>query len=113
MRKIVLIIVLFISVATIVGAGFYAQHELQKEFPERAETKFVEIPQGRRARDIVQLLHEKNVIRSPLITLAYIWYSGNRQKLQAGEYQFDRPLTPIDVVKKLAGGGVYLHKFTV
>ena len=36
-----------------------------------------------------------------------------RYKLQAGEYLFDRPMTPVEVIKKIASGNVFLHKFTV
>ncbi len=45
--------------------------------------------------------------------LAYIFYTGTRNKLQAGEYLFDRPMTIPEVIGKLAGGSVVLHKFTV
>ena len=48
-----------------------------------------------------------------MITLAYIFYSGTKNKLQAGEYLFDRPMTIPEVVGKMASGSVVLHKFTI
>jgi len=44
---------------------------------------------------------------------AILAISGNRKKLQAGEYMFDRPMTLAEVFEKIANGRVYLHKFTV
>jgi UPF0755 protein len=45
--------------------------------------------------------------------MAYVLYKGIRHKLQAGEYQFDRPMTIPEVMDKIASGAVFLHKFTV
>jgi UPF0755 protein len=45
--------------------------------------------------------------------LALLVLTGNRGRLQAGEYMFDHPMSPNEVIDKLANGRVYLHKFTV
>jgi UPF0755 protein len=66
-----------------------------------------------RARDVAGFLEDRGVIRNRYLALAYILYSRNRNRLQAGEYLFDRPMTVPEVVDKLARGDVYLHKFTV
>src|ERR1051326_1385258 len=78
-----------------------------------AEGGVVEIPRGLGARGIVGLLEAKKVIRNRYGALAYIFYSGTRNKLQAGEYQFDHPMTIPEIIGKLASGSVVLHKFTV
>jgi UPF0755 protein len=39
--------------------------------------------------------------------------SGDRGKLQAGEYRFDKPASVREVLDKIAAGRVYLHKFIV
>src|SRR5258708_19876854 len=41
-----------------------------------------------------------------------MWMNGNARSLKAGEYRFDRPLTPLDVVDKLARGEVYVINVT-
>jgi UPF0755 protein len=53
------------------------------------------------------------VISNRYAALAYIFYTGTRNKLQAGEYLFDRSMTIPQVIDKLASGSVVLHKFTV
>src|SRR5580692_1987372 len=70
----------------------------------------VEIPHGLGARGIVGLLVEKKVISDRYAALAYIFYTGTRNKLQAGEYLFDHPMTIPDIIGKLASGTVVLHK---
>lgn len=77
-----------------------------------AEGGVVEIPHGFGAREVVGLLYERKVIPDQYAALAYISYSHSRNKLQAGEYLFDQPMTIPDIVAKLASGAVVVHKFT-
>src|SRR4030095_14762737 len=105
-----LLFALFILIlAGSAGAAVYIRDELRKPYPEPAAARFVEISDGMRARDVVWLPRDKNVIRNEYAAISYIWYSGNRHKLQAGEYLFDRPMTPIEVISRIAAGHVDLH----
>src|SRR5215510_9290131 len=113
MKKLLVTLFIILILAGLGGATFFVRSELQKPYPEPASARFVEIPHGMSARDLVGLLRDKNVIRSEYAAIAYIWYSGNRHTLQAGEYLFDRPMTPVEVISRIAAGNVYLHKFTV
>jgi UPF0755 protein len=111
MKKL-LVVLLILAILAIGGLGFYLQRELR--VPQTPPTGLmIDIPSGTGARGIVGLLQEKNVIANPYAALAYIFYTGNRHRLQAGEYLFDRPMTIPEVVDKLVSGAVYLHKFTV
>jgi UPF0755 protein len=95
-----------------VGFAFYVEHEWHTP-GSVAEGGIVEIPHGLGTREIVGLLHERKVIRNSNSALLYLFYSGTRHKLQAGEYLFDQPMTIPEVFAKLASGAVVLHKFTV
>jgi peptidoglycan lytic transglycosylase G len=109
--KTLLFLVLLLIVAT-AGLLVYARREW-RIVGSPAEGELVEIPYGLGARGIVGLLQDKKVIQNPNAAFAYILYSRNRNKLQAGEYLFDRAMTIPEVIDKLASGAVYLHKFTV
>src|SRR5947199_964193 len=106
-------ILLLITVATLAGAAMYIREELHKPYLGAPTSVVLEIPHGLRARDVVGLLEDRKVIQDRYIGLSYILYKGLRYKLQAGEYVFDRPMTPIEVITHIANGAVYLHKFTV
>ena len=105
------LVVVIAAVAALPAAGFYLQR--QWKAPGGPQTALIEIPQGARAREIVQILEEKGVIAHRYAALAYILYSGSRNRLQAGEYLFDRPMTIPEIVEKLRTGAVYLYRFTV
>ena len=107
-------LIVMLLVVILAGAGFVLYVGREWRVPgSPAEGGFVEIPQGLGARGIVQLLEEKKVIPDRFAALVYIFYRGNRNKLQAGEYQFDRSMTIPEILDKIASGAVYLHKFTI
>ena len=41
-----------------------------------------------------------------------LWQSGQARRLKAGEYRFDREMTPLEVLDKIARGDVYLLSLT-
>src|ERR1041385_4296345 len=109
--KRLLLVLSFIGVVIAAAAALYVRSEL--DAPGRNETTIVEIPRGLRAREVVDLLAHKNLIRNQYAALAYIFDSRTYNKLQAGEYMFDAHLTVRDIIRKMTSGEVYLHKFAV
>src|SRR3954465_6652007 len=98
MRKLIFCAFLFIVLFGAVAGSLYVRDELRTPYPQPANPVVVNIPAHFRARDVVGLLENKNVIHNQYVTLGYIFYSGLRKKLQAGEYLFDQPMTPSEVI---------------
>ena len=76
------------------------------------EEVFVEIPQGASVGAIARRLAEAGVVARPLVFRIAAWQQGAERQLKAGEYRFDRPVTPRQVVQKLVAGQVYLRPIT-
>jgi UPF0755 protein len=74
--------------------------------------QFVEIPPGSPVSVIGRRLTEAGVISDRAAFRYALWMTGESRRLQAGEYRFDRPMRPIEVVQKLARGDVYLRPIT-
>jgi UPF0755 protein len=91
----------------------YLQQQLGVPHTSAAAGKVFEVPPGLRAREVVKLLHDKDIIADENLALVYLAVSGKRKALKAGEYLFDKPMTIPEVVDRLSKGGVYLHRFTV
>ena len=77
------------------------------------DEQFVDIPPGlEHARDRRAAgRRRRRPRRRSRIALA-LWLSGEARRLQAGEYRFDHPMTPLDVIDKIARGDVYLVAIT-
>jgi UPF0755 protein len=74
--------------------------------------RFVEIPPGTSVAAIGYRLVEAGVIRDRLAYRYALWRTGAGRDLKAGEYRFDRPMTPIEVVRTIQRGEVYLRPVT-
>ena len=70
----------------------------------------VKIPAGSGARSAAGILTARGVLKSKLPFLAlYALGRPRRRTLKAGEYLFDRPLSPREVYWKIVRGDVYYH----
>jgi peptidoglycan lytic transglycosylase G len=74
--------------------------------------QFVEIAPGMGAAAIGSRLAEAGVVRDAETFRLALWLSGRARELQAGEYRFDRPLSPVEVIDRIARGDVYKRLIT-
>jgi UPF0755 protein len=112
-----LLLSLLVVVVLVAGGAaasvFYMVNRIQqpyKGFPE--PERFVEIPPGTGAAEIRRRLVEAGVVSDELSFRAALMWTGQSRALKAGEYRFDRPMSVVDVVEKLARGDVHGHPIT-
>ena len=74
--------------------------------------QFVELPTGAGSTAIGQRLVAAGVVRDVATFRTAIWLSGQGRHLKAGEYRFNRAMTPFEVVDKIARGDVYVITIT-
>lgn len=74
---------------------------------------FVDIPHGAGPSAIADQLVAAGVLRSSLPFLAYLRWSGDSRRLQAGEYRFSGPAAPTAVASRLVRGDVYRLSVTI
>jgi UPF0755 protein len=68
---------------------------------------------GLDAGSVLRELGQAGVLRHPRIVRAWLSLRGESGGLQAGEYRFDAPATPLEVLARLARGDVVLHEVTI
>jgi UPF0755 protein len=106
-------VLLLAAIAGSVLGYVYLQQQWKIPHKAASSASMVEIPPGLRARAVVKLLKEKDIIADENVALAYVALTGKRRALKAGEYVFDKPLTTPEVIDKLVKGEILLHRFTV
>ena len=74
--------------------------------------QFVAIEPGSGTRTIGERLIQAGVVRDDTTFRAALWRTGRARSLQAGEFRFDRPMTPAEVIEKIARGDVYNRRIT-
>jgi UPF0755 protein len=115
MKKVfvLLAILAVLTVAGVVVAGsvlFGRIHEPYQGY--EGSEQFVEIPQGAGTSEIRRRLTAAGIVRDDFTFRAALRWTGRSQRLQAGEYRFDRPMSAAGVIEKLAQGDVYARRIT-
>jgi UPF0755 protein len=108
-----LAVVLFLIVIAGVGAVVMYRRVNQPYRGYAGTEQFVDIPAGSGSSSIGDRLVAGGVIRDRATYRLALWLSGEGRHLKAGEYRFDRTLTPFEVIDKLARGDVYVIHLTL
>jgi UPF0755 protein len=68
---------------------------------------------GLDAGTVLRRLSEAGVIRRPRLSRLWLSWQGTAEGLHAGEYRFDTPASPVEVLRRLERGDVILHSVTL
>src|SRR5262249_3076936 len=105
----------FILVVSLLAGGAVAWMSVRIDAPYRGyheSEQFVDLPAGSGSVAIGHRLVAGGVVRDLPTFRAALWMSGQGRHLKAGEYRFDRAMTPFEVIDKIARGDVYVINVT-
>jgi UPF0755 protein len=111
MKKLLGVLILLMLVAGGAVALLYTRVNQPYRGYQGAE-QFVEIPQGAGSVAIGDRLVAAGVIRDRFTYRTAVWMTGQGRHLKAGDYRFDRAMTPFDVIDKIARGDVDVIQVT-
>lgn len=112
MKRLILVLTL---AALVAAAGFALSIVSRAGKPYKgyaAAEQFVEIPTGSGVATIARRLEEAGVIPDRLSFRYAVWRMGDHRAMKAGEYRFDKPMSPIEVARAIQRGEVYLRQIT-
>jgi len=100
------------AVGVFLGAAGYGYFRLHQPYQGFTEPVFVEFARGTSTKEMAAELARKGVIEDRWMFLAA---RGLRRglKLQAGEYRFEKPASPLDVFGRIARGDIYYMELLV
>ena len=109
----ILFILFIISVAALGGVSYWIYSSVNKPHQHDKANQFIIIPKGSTPTEIIDKLSAEGVIASSMPTLIYLRTFSDVSKLKAGEYQFDSPITPLQIIKELEKGEERTIKVTI
>jgi UPF0755 protein len=110
---IALLVLVAVIAASAAGVAFYALNRMQTPYKGFSEPeKFVDIPSGSGAAEIRRRLVDAGIVSDQWAFRAALVWTGQGRALKAGEYRFDRPMSVVEVIDKIARGDVYAHPIT-
>ena len=114
MKFIKILFVLFIvAILACGGISYWIYSSLNKPHAHLKANQFIEIPKGSNPNEIIEKLAGEGVLQSALPVSIYIRSFGEADKMRAGEYKFDSPITPLQVLKELEKGEQRTTKLTI
>lgn len=108
-----LFVIFLLLLITVIGSSFWIYSSLNKPHQHDKTSKYIVIPKGSTPNEIIGKLNAEGILASELPTLIYLRTLGDSGKLQAGEFQFNSPITPLQVLKELEKGEERTTKITI
>ena len=115
LKKLLKLLIIFIVALLCVsgGLGYWLYTQLHSLHTHKAEQILLSIAPGTSKREIINRLAQQGIISTKWPLLIYLTINSQEGKLQAGDYLFESPITPLEVVKKLRQGLVATEQFTI
>ncbi len=114
MRFIKILFVFFIlAILALGGVSYWLYSSLNKPHQHDKSNKFIQIEKGSTPNQIISRLVAEGVLPGEFPTQVYLRTFGNAENLKAGEYQFNSPITPLQVLKELEKGEENLVNLTI
>ena len=111
-KRAFLMLIVIVLVAGVGSAALLYKRTSEPFKGYSAGEQFVTIEPGSGTRTIGRRLIQAGVVRDDPTFRAALWRTGRARTLQAGEFRFDRAMTPIEVIEKIARGDVYSRRIT-
>lgn len=109
----ILIVIFILSIIALGGTSFWIYRSMTASVSHDKSNKYIEIQKGSSPTQIISKLASEGVLKSEFATLVYLRTFGNSEKLKAGEYQFNSPITALQVLKELEKGEERTTKITI
>ena len=109
----ILVILFIISAAALGGVAYWIYSAVNKPYAHDKANQFIVIPKGSSPTEIIDKLASEGVIKASLPTLVYLRTFGDPGKLKAGDYQFNSPISALQVLKELEKGEERMIKLTI
>jgi UPF0755 protein len=109
MKPLFRLFALFVLAA--LAAGGYVMYRLTQPYQGFSQPVFMEFPRGTGTAEIAAELADKGVIADRWVFLAA--RAIRRGHLQAGEYRFDKPASPLEVYGRIVRGDIFYLELLV
>ncbi len=112
LKRLTLLILFFVALA---GCAFvvWTYRDLHAPLAHAHANDYLDVPRGLSTYGVLNKLAAQGVIRRPWTLILYMKLTGHDARLQAGQYKFPSPVTPLTVLRKLEEGQQRLNRFTV
>ena len=102
-----------LAILGIIGFSYWVYSSLNAPHAHHKNNQYIQIPHGSSPGQILGKLTSEGILSSEIPLKIYLKITGSSNKMQAGEYQFNSPITPLEVLRELNKGRLRTVKFTI
>lgn len=115
MKKLILafFILIFFGLVGVVSFYYWMQSSMETKIAHGKSNQFIQITKGSSPNEIIDKLAAEGIITNPTAMKTYLRFFADASKLKAGEYQFDSPISPMQVLQELEKGEERTIKLTI
>lgn len=108
-----LLLFFIVIIATVGALAFWLYSSLNKSITHDKSETYIVIAHGSSPNRIIEVLGEENIIQSDLALKLYFRFLNRNPQLQAGDYLFPSPISPMEAIHILKKGKKRTENFTV
>jgi len=109
----ILAFIFFLLLVAVGGVSYWIYKSLHAPAQHDKANQFIQIPKGSSTNEIINKLTADGIIKNALPVQIYLRSFGDASRIQAGEYQFASPITPLEVLKEMESGEERTVKLTI
>ena len=114
MKLVKILAPVFLLILIVIGGSIYWLYSsLNTPNTHDKSNQFIVIEKGSSPSQILSQLSSESILTAETATKIYLRTLGDAGKLQAGEYQFSSPITPLQLLKELEKGETQTIKLTI
>lgn len=95
------------------GIYFWMSSSMNNKVAHTKTSQYIQIAKGSNPNDIIDKLATEGIISNASAVKNYLRFFGDASKIKAGEYQFESPISPMEVLKELEKGEERTTKLTI
>ncbi|MBC7901720.1 MAG: endolytic transglycosylase MltG [Saprospiraceae bacterium] len=108
-----LFVLLVLAIIGVASFSYWLYSSLNSAHSHAKSHEFIIIEKGSTPGQIIEKLASEGILIGSMPTRIYLRTLGDAGNLQAGEYQFKSPITPLEVLKELEKGETQTTKLTI
>jgi len=109
----ILFIILLLTFLAVAGVSYWLYSSMTTPHEHDKAAQYIVIEKGSTPNQIITRLSAEGVLPSATAIQIYLRTFGDAGALKAGEYQFESPITPMQVLKELEKGEDRTTKLTI
>ena len=114
MNLVRILVVAFLIISVTTGAFcFWLYSSLNARVEHSSNENYIAIKHGSTPNQIIEVLKSGNIVQAPLATRLYFRLINRDAKLQAGDYLFPSPISPMQVINLLKKGKKRTENLTI